>query len=87
MDQARRRGKGTDHLAVDRVVQEPLHEAAVDLEEVHGEVLQVAERRQAGAEVVERELAAELLQRLDEAAGLREVRDGLSPVPASATPK
>src|SRR5688572_2045261 len=65
-----------DHLAVDRVVQHALDEAAVDLEEIDREMLQVAERREAGAEVVERELAAELLEGLDEAARLREVRDG-----------
>ena len=52
-----------------------LHEAAVDLQEVDREVLEIAERRQAGAEVIERELAAELLQRLDEAVRLREARD------------
>src|SRR5262245_11421453 len=63
------------HLAVDRVVQDALDEAAVDLQEVDREVLEVAERRKARAKVVERELAAQFLERLDEAAGLREVGD------------
>src|SRR4051794_19845520 len=48
------------HLAIDRIVQDLLDEAAVDLQEIDREVLQVTERRQAGAEVVEREAAAEL---------------------------
>ena len=52
-----------------------LHEAAVDLQVIDREVLQVAERGESGAEVIERELAAELLQRLDEAVRLREARD------------
>src|SRR5882762_1875927 len=41
---------------------------------IEREVLEVAERGQSGAEVIERELAAELLERLDEAVGLREAR-------------
>src|SRR6185437_2101807 len=67
---------GADHLPVDRVAQDLAHEAAVDLEVVDREVLQVPERGEAGAEVIERELAAELLQRLDEAVGLREAGNG-----------
>jgi len=63
------------HLAIDGVVQDLLHEAAVDLQKIHREMLQIAERGQAGAEIVERELAAELLQCLDETVGLREARD------------
>ena len=57
------------------IVQDLLDEAAVDLQEIDREMLQVAERGQAGAEVVERELAAQFLQRLDEAIRLREARD------------
>src|SRR5437763_16691333 len=60
--------------AVNRVAQDRAHEAAVDLDVVDREVLQVSEGRQAGAEVSERELAAELFQRLDEAVGLGEAR-------------
>ena len=56
------------------IVQDFPHEAAVDLQEIDREVLEVAERGQAGAEVIQRELAAQLLQRLDEAIGLREAR-------------
>src|SRR5688572_31877886 len=62
----------THHLTVDGIVQDLAHEAAVDLEEVDGEVLEIAERGKAGAEIVEREAAAELAQRLDEAVGLAE---------------
>ena len=65
---------GTHHLAIDGVVQDLAHEAAVDLEEVDREVLEITERGQAGAEVVEREAAAELAQRLDEAVRLAEAR-------------
>src|SRR6185436_4852141 len=35
-----------DHLAVDRVVQHAFHEAAGDLQEVDGEILEIAERRE-----------------------------------------
>ncbi len=50
-----------DHRAVDRIVQHVRDEAAVDLQEIDRQVLQVAERRQADAEVVEREAAAQSL--------------------------
>src|SRR5882672_10628045 len=63
------------HLPVDRVVQDLAHEAAVDLEEIDREVLEVTEGRQAGAEIIEREFAPQLLERLDEAVGLRETGD------------
>src|SRR6185437_9586046 len=66
---------GADHLPVDGVAQDFAHEAAVDLEVIDREVLEVPERGEAGAEVIERELAAELLQRLDEAVRLGEARD------------
>jgi len=38
-------------------------------------VLEVAERRQPGAEIVERELATQLFQCIDESIGLRITRD------------
>src|SRR5579862_4191888 len=60
-----------NHLAVDRVAQYLSHEAAVDLEKVDREMLEVTERGQPPAEVIERELATLLLQRLDEAVRLR----------------
>src|SRR6202022_3221398 len=66
---------GSDHFAVDGIVQYLFDETAVDLQVIHREVLQVTEGRQAGTEVVERELAAQFLQRLDEAVGLGEARD------------
>src|SRR5882757_1792395 len=67
---------GAHHFAVDGIVQYFFDETAVDLQKIHREVFQVSERRQAGAEVVERELAAQFLQRLDEPIGLREACDG-----------
>src|SRR6516225_5534109 len=62
------------HLAIDRIAQDLAHEAAVDLEVIDREVLEVAEGGEPGAEVIQGELAAELLQRLDEAVRLREAR-------------
>jgi hypothetical protein len=41
------------------ILQHVVDEAAVDLEEVHRQVLEIGERRYADAEVVEREAAAE----------------------------
>ena len=49
------------------------HEAAVDLEVIDVQVLQVAERAEPGAEVVEREAAAELAHARDEALRARAV--------------
>ena len=65
-----------DHFTVDRIVQYFFDEAAVDLQEIDGEMLQVTERRQARAEIVERELAAEFFESLDEPIRLGEARDG-----------
>src|SRR5690606_23643430 len=48
----------------------------VDFQEIDGEVLQIAERRQARTEVVEREPAADLFERVDEPVRLRVARDG-----------
>ena len=64
------------HLAVDGIVHQVLHEAAINLQEIDGEVLQVTEGRQTSAEVVEREFAAKTVQRLNEPTGLREIGDG-----------
>src|ERR1700682_512488 len=67
---------GTHHFPIDGVMQNLLDEAAVDLQVVDREMLQVTERRQARTEVVERELAAQFLQSLNEAVRLGETRDG-----------
>src|ERR1043165_1415148 len=67
---------GTNHLAIDGIVQDLAHERAVDLEEVDREMLEVAERAQAGAEVVQRKTAPQLAQRLDEAVRLAEAGHG-----------
>ena len=50
-------------------------ELAVDLDDVERQVLEVGERAEAGAEVVEGEAAAELGEPLGEAARLLEVAD------------
>src|SRR5215467_5140894 len=48
--------------AVAALVAEPLHEGAVDLERVHREALEIAERRVPGAEVVDGEPHAQVLE-------------------------
>src|SRR3954451_12061604 len=51
-----------NHGAVDRVAGEVAHELAVDLEEVHRQVFEVAEGANPRPEVVQREAAAEAAQ-------------------------
>ncbi len=61
------------HYVDDAVQQQPVlfierdvaHEGPVDLDQVHREVAQIVERRVAGAEVVDGQLAARLAQRID----------------------
>src|SRR5215217_7923717 len=53
---------GLDHELVRAVVEARAHELAVDLEVVERQVLEVVEAREGGAEVVEREAAAELVE-------------------------
>ena len=67
------------HLAVGRAGLEVAHELDVDLEVVDRQVLEVGEAAVAGAEVVEREAAAERCQPLGQRAGLVDVlrRGGL----------
>src|SRR5215813_9246458 len=48
--------------AVAALVAEPLHEGAVDLERVHREPLEIAERRVAGTEVIDGEPHAQVLE-------------------------
>jgi hypothetical protein len=50
-----------DHGSVDLAIQHFLYEAAINLDDVNREMLQVRERRHTGAEVVKREAAAQLL--------------------------
>ena len=54
-----------EHLVV-VVLAEIADEGAVDLDGVDGERLKVAQRGEAGAEIVERDAAAEIAQRADE---------------------
>src|SRR6185295_2220908 len=63
-----------DQRALDRAFVDVAHEAAVDLQEIDVEVLEVRERRQAGAEIVEHKTAAARLQGADELLGAGEVR-------------
>ncbi|MNE71917.1 hypothetical protein D3C80_1678250 [compost metagenome] len=65
-----------DHLhhgPVDRIIEHVLDEAAVDLEEVDRQVLQVSERRHPGAKVIQRETTAQSLELVDKANGAAEV--------------
>ena len=67
---------GLDDELVGLVAQAARDELAVDLQVVEGQVLEVVERAEARAEVVEREAAAELRQPLGEAARERDVGHG-----------
>src|SRR6478672_1221483 len=53
-----------------------LHEETVDLDAVHGEVLEVVERRQPAAEIVQQEAHAHGAQALDQRARALHVGDG-----------
>src|SRR6478752_3061964 len=61
-----------DHRMVDRVLEHVLDEAAVDLEVIDRKMLEVRERRDADAEIVQREPTAEPAQRPHEFGGLRQ---------------
>ncbi len=63
------------HLPVDRIVQYLFDETAVDLEVVDRKVLQVSKGGQARPEIVKSELAAELLECVDESICLGVTRD------------
>ncbi len=64
-----------DHRLVHAVAREIAHERAVDLQVVHRQVLQVGERTEVAAEIVQRELAAHAVQHADETPRGVEVRD------------
>ena len=65
-----------DHELVGAVGHAAAHELAVDLQVVERQVLEVVERREGGAEVVEREAAAERGEAVGELLRARDVRDG-----------
>ncbi len=66
---------GLHHGAVDRLAGDVAHEAAVQLQVIHRQVLQVGERRHAGAKVVQRELTAGAAQTVDELARAAKMGD------------
>ena len=69
-----------DHGAVDRIVRDVAHERAVDLQVIDRQMLEIAERRHAAAEIVERKAATERLQLADQMRRLgRDSRSPLSP--------
>ena len=53
-----------------------LHKGAVDFYDVDAELAQVAERGVAGAEIIDRDAAAEILQPRDEAAHVVDILNG-----------
>src|SRR4030095_15690884 len=61
------RGEAGARGTAARVLLDPAHEGAVDLQSVYGETTQAAERRVAGAEVVEHDAQAEVLAALNHA--------------------
>ncbi len=66
---------GLDHGFGARVGDRIANEAAVDLDVVDRQILQVGQRAYARAEIVQRELAAEFLQRAHEDLRLLEIAD------------
>ena len=66
---------GFDDELVGGCLGESFDEFAVDFEEVEFEVFEVVEGREAGAEVVEREVAAVLAEGVGELLGVFDVRD------------
>jgi hypothetical protein len=75
LEAARERDDGLDDVAAGRVGREVADELDVDLQEVERQLLEVGEAAVARAEVVERELAAEVVQVLGERARGGLVRD------------
>ena len=59
-----------------RVLEHVAHEAAVDLEHADRQRAQVRQRAQAGAEVIQRDVAAELAQAPHQRLGARQIADG-----------
>ena len=65
-----------DDLAADGAARQVADEAAVDLEDLHRQALQVVEGGVADAEVVQREVTAQRAQVLDKPSRLRHVGEG-----------
>jgi hypothetical protein len=65
-----------DHAAIHRIAHHVLDELAVDLQIIDRQGLQIHERRQAAAEIVEREMAAARLQLAHEMDHVAQVGDG-----------
>src|SRR5205085_2570258 len=74
-DRARKRDQRGDNTPVTRRAREPADESSVDLQVVEVQMAQVLERSKPGAEVVERDLAAEGGSTGTELARCRHVRD------------
>ena len=67
---------GAYEVLVDFVLWQIADKAAVYLQVVDGEVLQFVERRKADAEIIERQVAADMPKRVSEDFGAIGVRDG-----------
>ncbi len=61
-----------EHLVLG-ILREVSHERAVDLDGIDAQRLQMPQRGEAGAEIVERDAAAEIAKRADEAHGFLDV--------------
>lgn len=68
-----------DHLhhgVIALVLEHVAHKAAIDLEVVDGQLLQIGQRRHADTEIIEGKAAAQGAQRLNQPRGIAEVADG-----------
>src|SRR5271166_1349815 len=63
------------HAAIDRIVRDIFDELSVDLEVIDRQGLQVHERREAAAEVIERKVAAATLEFTHEMHDVAQIRD------------
>jgi hypothetical protein len=66
---------GLDHRQINRVIGDTLDESTVYLQKIYGEILEVSERGVTTPEVIERELAAELAERCEEANRSTKIRN------------
>ena len=76
MQPARQIDQSLHESAVIGRARDVLHESAVDLHDVDAELAQVAKRVVAGAEIIDRDAAAEILQPRDEAAHVVDILNG-----------
>ena len=64
------------HAVVDPIAKHVLDELSVDLQEIHRQGLQISERRQTTAEIIQREFSTQPLEFVHEMRDMYEVADG-----------